>query len=336
MKLTHLLVVLVIGLCAFAGLAQQPATPQQSATPVGKEACSTCHGELVAQFDRSPHGRLADFELQGQYPGCEACHGAGSLHAESADATLIRSFKPDDEYDGSKACLSCHQQDAAMDWVGSEHSMSDVACTDCHRIHQSRQVVSRVAQAEGMRTFHSTAPPPRGSLKKPEPQLCFDCHREERAKFLYTSHHPLREGHMTCSSCHAAHGSPAGMVHTEERVNDLCLRCHSQYQGPFIFEHAPVEENCLACHDPHGTLANNLLKQNEPYLCLQCHEMHFHNARTNPTSPVFLPSGGSTNPLGTSGFQQGFGTKCTACHIRIHGSDLPSQSTSGQGKSLTR
>jgi hypothetical protein len=31
-----------------------------------------------------------------------------------------------------------------------------------------------------------------------------------------------------------------------------------------------------------------------------------------------------------------FATKCTQCHNRIHGSDLPSQATSGHGGGLTR
>ena len=69
-----------------------------------------------------------------------------------------------------------------------------------------------------------------------------------------------------------------------------------------MFEHAPVTESCLTCHRPHGTVANNLLKQGEPFLCLQCHEMHFHNARLSPTGPYTLPSGGSTNPNGNLSF----------------------------------
>ena len=36
------------------------------------------------------------------------------------------------------------------------------------------------------------------------------------------------------------------------------------------------------------------------------------------------------------GWKKGFLTKCTTCHTAIHGTDLPSQSISGQGAALTR
>lgn len=143
---------------------------------------------------------------------------------------------------------------------------------------------------------------------------------------------------MTCSSCHDVHGTAQreSLLRTTERKNDLCLTCHAKHQGPFIFEHAPVEEDCTTCHDPHGTMAKRLLKQGEPFLCLQCHEMHFHNARVAPATPFSLPAGGSLNPNGPSGFQRAFGTRCTTCHTRIHGSDTPSQGISGGGKALIR
>ena len=80
---------------------------------------------------------------------------------------------------------------------------------------------------------------------------------------------------MSCADCHNPHGE----LTTHERTNDLCLSCHSRYQGPFVFGHAPVEDDCTICHDPHGSVANNLLVQNEPFLCLQCHEGHFHMLR---------------------------------------------------------
>ena len=46
---------------------------------------------------------------------------------------------------------------------------------------------------------------------------------------------------------------------------------------------------CAVCHDPHGSVANNLLAQNEPFLCLQCHEGHFHMLRKgfDPESGAF-------------------------------------------------
>ena len=314
-------------------------TPQQAKpAPAGQEACATCHEAVAKQFTASAHGNLATFEQRGQHAGCESCHGAGSQHVESGgDVTKIRAFSQMSTSEQAQACLTCHRQGEAMHWAGSMHASSDVSCTDCHRIHQSRQIVPGLMSVEGMPTTHGTAPAPKGSLAKPETELCLGCHKEQRAKLMGPSHHPVREGRMACSSCHDVHGTEANAgLRTDERPNDLCLKCHQRHQGPFVFEHAPVSENCQTCHDPHGAVANHLLRQNEPFLCLQCHEMHFHSARVSQATPFTLPTGSVTNSNGVSGFMKGFNTRCTACHTRIHGSDLPSQGVTGRGKALIR
>ncbi len=151
------------------------------------------------------------------------------------------------------------------------------------------------------------------------------------AKSNFPSHHPVKEGKMSCGDCHNPHGE----LNTAERTNDLCLDCHSRYQGPFVFGHAPVEDDCTICHDPHGSVANNLLVQNEPFLCLQCHEGHFHLLRKGNVPDATSDAATiAANPHGAEGFQMSFGTKCTTCHAVVHGSDSPSQPLNGGG--LTR
>jgi len=223
-----------------------------------------------------------------------------------------------------------------MNWANSEHALSDVTCTCCHKIHNN---------------------PGKQLLVEKEIDLCASCHTSQKAKMYYMSHHPLKEGKMTCDSCHEPHGTQNGadgMLKTEERLNDLCLKCHTRYQGPFVFEHAPVSESCLECHEPHGTVANNLLKQNEPFLCLQCHEGHFHANRTGTVSSEPITEYAPGKPIngtldayndleqhdiqGNSqhDWSRGMLTKCTTCHQSIHGSDLPSQTGAGLGAGLTR
>jgi len=136
---------------------------------------------------------------------------------------------------------------------------------------------------------------------------------------------------------------------TDERLNDLCLNCHASKQGPFVFEHAPVLEDCTICHAPHGPIANNLLKQNEPFICLQCHELHFHAGKvgydkSTDSSGTAVSAGyyvtgqypEAFSHSNRSSFKRAWTTKCTQCHFKIHGSDLPSQAVPGQGKALTR
>lgn len=316
--------------------AQSPPPPAAAASAVGAETCATCHEDLAKQFTRSIHGAIAAFETRTEHSKCEACHGAGSLHADSGDATLIRSFKDATSADANQTCLACHRQDHAMEWAGSMHASSGVGCTSCHTIHQSRQVAQKLTTADGLAISHATAPAFKGSLSKSQPELCFDCHKEQRMQFMQSSRHPVREGRMTCATCHDPHGTNLTSLKTSERPNDLCISCHASKAGPFVFEHAPVQESCMTCHNPHGTVANNLLKQGEPFLCLQCHEMHFHSARIAPTVPAGFGNTFSNNPNGKTGFMGAFNTKCSNCHNKVHGSDLPSQGVTGGGKALTR
>lgn len=281
---------------------------------VGDKACLECHDDVMKNYKMNIHYRLKDFELKGFQRGCESCHGPGAAHAEEGDAAKIFTFKNEKPDEASAACLKCHKSLDASDWNLSDHAASEVACSTCHPIHKGK------------------------SLVKSDPYLCLKCHRDIKVKSFYPSHHPIMESKMKCSGCHQHHGSLVKNLKTNERLNDLCLNCHADKRGPFVFEHAPVQEDCLSCHDPHGTVANNLLKQNEPFLCLQCHESHFHAGRIGLTEARTLPSTQwvSQNPHGTEGWRRAFLTKCTQCHFKIHGTDNPSQAMSGRGKGMTR
>ncbi|MFO7576411.1 MAG: GSU2203 family decaheme c-type cytochrome [Pelovirga sp.] len=309
------LLLFILAACATGTIRQKMLVmPQiEGATYVGQETCLGCH-DMEESFKRNIHGRLADFEMMGAEKGCESCHGPGSLHVDGGGdpATILRLAEMTADQTGA-VCSSCHSSGSLIDWTHSEHALADLSCTDCHTMH--------------------TEQPLQANLKQNDPDLCYSCHQEMLAKSNFPSHHPIKEGKMTCGDCHNPHGDLA----TNERTNDLCLSCHSRYQGPFVFGHAPVEDDCTICHDPHGSVANNLLVQNEPFLCLQCHEGHFHILRESN----YVPSGGTptdaaniVNVHGSEGFQTSFGTKCTTCHKVVHGSDYPSQPLGGHG--LTR
>lgn len=337
---------LILGACATGTIREKLLTLPviDGANYVSQETCAECHADQATAYQRTTHGRLADFELLGAQGGCQGCHGPGSLHVDGGgDSGKIFNPAKLSADESAALCAKCHSDGKLMDWTHSEHALADVGCSDCHAMHGETTVA--------------------GNLKKADPELCYSCHQEQMAKANFPSHHPVKEGKMVCSDCHNPHGA----LETEEESRDLCLKCHARHQGPFVFEHAPVEEDCTICHDPHGTVANNLLQQNEPFLCLQCHESHFHAARiggttnvpdtfsfdgaalealktSNPAAYADIATDGTpltpkdaaalygsnlvvpfTNVNGANGWSMAFLTKCTTCHSVVHGSDLPSQ-----------
>ncbi len=282
---------------------------------VGSDMCLDCHDDIGEGFHKTAHGILLGKSDRYAERLCESCHGPGSKHIEEMDvASIINPAKL--RGTGIKdPCLSCHGDSRYADWQFSSHAGGDMHCADCHQSHAELG----------------------GNLKKQEPELCYDCHTDVRAAFFMPSHHPVREGIVSCLDCHDIHGGNLEFA-VQDDGRQRCLSCHPQVEGPFVFEHAPVTEDCGICHKPHGSVSHNLLVQSEPQLCLNCHPMHFHatipgiegDSLEAPQQPGRFFS--STH----DGFKKAFLTKCTQCHTGVHGSDLPAQSISGEGKALTR
>jgi DmsE family decaheme c-type cytochrome len=209
-------------------------------------------------------------------------------------------------------CLKCHDNNSpTMAWHSSTHARHGVACADCHNPHPNLKVQRTLnIQHTNIRRDE------RSPMAVEEPYVCYRCHADIYAKTSMPSHHPIKEGKISCSDCHDPHGQTEGNL-KEPTINMVCYRCHADKQGPFAYEHPPVTENCAICHDPHGAVANNLLRQPATFLCLRCHTGHrkgpnFHDA-------TLLQDVGMDPAL-----QAAFYTDCTQCHQQIHGSDLPS------------
>ncbi len=290
-----------LALAAVIGMLAWPVHADQGPT------CADCHDDVAAAMANNIHMRIKSFEVGGHQVGCQACHGNGAKHMETGDPSFIRTFAKKTQAD-EEVCLSCHQLKGLDEWHASIHATEGVTCFDCHTIHTKTNPLD----------------------------ACKKCHADVIAQFQLPSHHPVREGKMSCVSCHDPHAATNHMLKTHGRTNDLCYTCHQDKEGPFIFEHEPVEENCLICHKPHGSVANNLLVANEPMLCLQCHEFHFHAGLRSPDGPITIGGTLRQNVSGEHSINRAFSTKCTQCHPNVHGSDLPSQTVPGMGRALTR
>jgi predicted CXXCH cytochrome family protein len=94
-------------------------------------------------------------------------------------------------------------------------------------------------------------------------------------------------------------------------------------RGPFVHNHEPVEEDCMNCHNPHGTVTENLLKARAPFLCHQCHTPHGPNVPTLLGRSV-TPLSGTSPTSGKNAINITMARGCLNCHTAVHGSNNPS------------
>ncbi len=260
------------------------------ATHVGNASCVKCHQETVDAFATTVHGRMrgaADHS-------CESCHGPASKHLSTGGDAIVM---PNDA-----SCVACHTATHGSakiagaksmgEWSYSTHAGAGVKCTDCHESHGKSPKLVRANknfQAQNMDAASS---------------MCSSCHQDVFARTAMSHHHPIREGAMSCTSCHDPHSRSSRQMLAQ---NESCVKCHQAQQGPFSHEHQPVVENCTTCHDPHGSPNPKMAKIAQPMQCLQCHSLTL-NRHTNvlgQLSPASLRD-------------------CTSCHGAIHGSDMES------------
>jgi DmsE family decaheme c-type cytochrome len=282
-------------------------------TLAGDAVCTRCHdqGEAkpVLSIYQTRHGVKADSRT----PGCQNCHGPSVAHVKNEGGAEPRAAV--DTSFGSKVatpiaaqgkvCLSCHNNSQRAHWSGSQHQSSGTTCSNCHSVHVKQDPVM---------------------AKSTQGEVCFACHKSERAQTHRISTHPLADGKMACSDCHNPHGSTGPSLMRKGTVTETCASCHAEKRGPFLWEHEPVSEACTNCHTPHGSNITPLLKARAPWLCQSCHSGD-HAAQVN--SAANLQSGGVTTangnlPLASAPARaQLAGKACQACHFQTHGSNHP-------------
>jgi len=307
-------IMLFMSMILLLGLASSANQPPSNAVLVGNETCADCHSEISESFHKTMHGLAYGADRSDWSMTCESCHGPGSAHVEEADPELIINPAKTDQFGDAQTCVNCHKSESLDGWEFSHHNSADVNCSGCHSIHTEKEQI----------------------VKKATPELCYDCHSEVRAASFMPSHHPIAEGKIDCQDCHNPHGGSLSLT-SEDTGRELCFSCHAEKEGPFVYEHAPVNEDCMGCHTPHGSVADNLLIQAEPGLCLNCHAMHFHATVEGVEGEFTPPLAPDRTSISTSdAWKRGMLTKCTQCHTEIHGTDMPSQSISTGGTALTR
>jgi DmsE family decaheme c-type cytochrome len=295
---------------------QKNEPPRSAATALKKDAvCTRCHdeseGKPILAIYQTKHGVKGDLRT----PSCQSCHGESEKHLQGDPKQKGRAapdilygtktgassgYVPSETTVQNAACLTCHDKDSKRTrWDGGAHRIADVACVSCHEMHTAHDNVRD---------------------KKTQPEVCYTCHKEQRADSFKVSRHPIDEGKVTCTDCHNPHGSAGPKLLKKNTVNATCFTCHAEKRGPFLWEHQPVNENCINCHTPHGSNISPLLKSRAPFLCEECHDgPHASQTPAGPGAAVGRP--GAANGLGNVEFA---GSACMNCHNMVHGSNSPS------------
>lgn len=271
------------------------ATPAGASGYAGNEACISCHGDQADHLANTPHGRAGFAKLSSL--GCETCHGPGNAHAETPDDPAlypkIENLSPAKQ---SATCQGCHSGGKQFFWHNGRHEARGLSCISCHSVHSPKSERAQLKQESAT-------------------EQCFSCHKDVRADTWKTSHHPIREGKISCVDCHNPHGTQTPKMIEAASVNEQCYSCHTEKRGPFLWEHPPVRENCLNCHSPHGSNHLKLQKTSVPFICQQCH--------ANTRHPGSLYDA-TTLADGARASNRIFNRACLDCHASIHGSNHPS------------
>jgi len=267
-------------------------TPQSGY--LGTEACVVCHEGFDRTITPTRHGFKGDERTPMSQRGCESCHGPGEAHASDPENVKPIQFPKVTATEANAQCRSCHNRGEHALWEGSQHENRNVKCIDCHSIHSSEGPVLMRAKTQQL--------------------TCARCHQTVTNRQQRFNHMPVREGKMTCASCHNVHGSiNVKLLRTGNTVDQSCTSCHTEKRGPFLWEHAPVVDSCTTCHDSHGSNNDRMLVAKLPFLCQRCHV----TSRHPPTvyEGFLLNNSQNANKI--------YGKSCAACHQQVHGSNHP-------------
>jgi len=231
--------------------------------PVGVGQCTMCHDPHESENKKLL--KINEEEL------CYTCHESMDeekfVHGPVALAQCLTCHDPHGSENSSilnspaeELCFTCHgDRITEKNIVHGDEMLND--CTSCHNAHASSHKYQLVSELPG---------------------LCSDCHGDVGSvKF---PHFPVFEG--MCLDCHNAHNSDAAGQTKYNGESNLCFECHTDIEEKVAsskFVHNMVGENCIECHNPHGSENPNILNKyfspnfyniysNENHaLCSECH-----------------------------------------------------------------
>ncbi len=177
---------------------------------------------------------------------------------------------------GAGICISCHSPHGSFQRFELQRTKGDL-CLVCHQARQEEftQAVVHKPVKEGCVNCHD---PHESNMRfqlrgdgKSASSLCFNCH-ENKDFSREHRHGPVGAG--DCIACHRPHSSayPRLLIAKLQR-GEVCFQCHKERQNEFTMKqvHAPVEDNCNKCHEPHSSDTRFQLIKPGGQLCATCH-----------------------------------------------------------------
>ncbi|MEW6073855.1 MAG: cytochrome c3 family protein [Planctomycetota bacterium] len=183
--------------------------------------------------------------------------------------------------EADRECVLCHAEQARDARAFGHHRGPDGAL-GCQVCHSSHALEGGEIGGTPVRTAS-----------------CEECHAEIEAEFRLPFAHPAAPI-ATCTTCHPPHGlAPRAL--REHLRHEVCVGCHLEMAGPFLFEH-DGDRNlaCMSCHEAHGSANRRLLTHATTQML--CHSCHLDLEAIHIENPGRVY------------------TECLLCHPAVHGS----------------
>jgi DmsE family decaheme c-type cytochrome len=270
------------------------------------------------------------------------------------------SLKGATSYDSIKSCLDCHE-DYIRAFAKTKHALFfkrklgktlAESCESCHGPMSAHMSGSDFDKKISATVSFKTITPQQKN------QICLQCHEKQTTLHWKGSVHEI--ANVSCDKCHYR-GTRRGIrkLFINEDSKKACFQCHQDKRARMLRSaHMPLREgkmDCSSCHNPHGSLAPNLLKAETTnqtcYICHQekrgpmlwehapvredcssCHDSHGSNhlSMLKMKQPYLCQACHSNSFHPSDLLDQGatprylLGKSCLNCHSRIHGSNHPS------------
>ena len=269
---------------------------------------------------------------------------------------------------GADTCLKCHDEDYKYpiypvfyskhgDRNDKRTPMAQLQCESCHGPGRAHATEPKVGFKRARIISFGT----KGSVSPVEQNnQCIQCHNNNQHLSWVGSAHETQN--VLCVDCHTLHKRKDPVLDKTQQAN-ACYTCHKKQRAEFARNSVhPVRYGkmvCTQCHNPHGSLANALLKTNTknetcytchaekrgPFLwmhapaaedCGTCHEHHgsMHTPLLKKRAPLLCQQCHTAGHASVARTESGLASQtpnafllaksCLNCHPQVHGSNHPS------------